>query len=831
MRPADTRMDRRTFHFRLCLGRGGFGEVYLADMTSPGGLRSEVAVKVLLESIDPRSQAVQRLRDEARLLAALRHPAIPKVHDLVLIQGRVALVAEYVEGADLEECILTDPPISPRALIDLVGQVSDALDAAYSSVGPDGSALHLVHRDIKPANIRVGIRGDVKLLDFGIATAKHSDREAKTQTNAVIGSFPYMAPERFDDQAGPRPESDVFALGCVLYEGITGQRLFGDLGMKSLYTMAFEQEKHADWVMPRLDALKQLPPDLLNLLHHMLAYDADERVGADELMTACEALAPSLPGSSLRVWARKHDWPEPHDHGGPFAGQTVSESAFSLSRSRGDVAADDDEAPVAAPPPAAPRANWTKMSSSDELKGSPPVGVTRFDPAPRTPAPSDSGGTHFERNAPRPPAAQPSNQTHFEQNAPPVVASKAPTPPPPSLAPPVAPEPPSQKSKGLMLAGLGAAVLALGAVGIVGVGTLGWSLSGQDTLEEVDAAIVKVDEPDVIEPVLDPPPGLDALPLVPSTPDEGSVEPVLAVLPTPTVAEDAVAVVVAPTPASASLETCGEQSKLEMAASSGALSHAQVACLDGLMRDDGVAQTLQDKAGRMVLVHDSVTCSSGGGCAAYERDQRYFFAEVTQSDPDMTLAFASHLYKKGGTVATLDEAVAWTDRALERRSVWKRSAFVNNVEIAYRIRARSSYQAWMMVLEKDGTDAAARRRAMTVEYAAEWSDYLVRLGRDKTAAFDLCVSAAGATEICEKRLSDETRTIQILIGSVPMGATAFLDGKEVGRTPARVDVPIGTHELKLEHEGSTSTQSVLIGDTLPVKHIWNIEEDEWSSAF
>ncbi|MCO4746070.1 MAG: protein kinase [Proteobacteria bacterium] len=816
MRPTDTRMDRRTFHFRLCLGRGGFGEVYLADMTSPGGLRSQVAVKVLLDSVDPRSQAVQRLRDEARLLAALRHPTIPKVHDLVLLQGRVGLVAEYVEGADLEECIRSDPPISPRALIDLVGQIADALDAAYSSSGPDGSPLHLVHRDIKPANIRVGVRGDVKLLDFGIARAKHSDREAKTQTNAVIGSFPYMAPERFDDKAHPRPESDVFALGCVLYEGITGQRLFGDLGMKSLYTMAFERDRHADWVMPRLDALGQLPTDLLDVLHHMLAYEADERIGAHELMTACEALGPHLPGSSLRAWARTHDWPEPHDHGGPFAGQTVSESSFSMSRSKADVAELAEEEPdISAPPPAAPRANWTVMSSSDELSGI-------DDPPPEGGAP---GRSHFERNSP-PSSTGPRGGGASEPSQP-VAADSAPVP-----AESASPPPPGRGS-GIMLAVGAAVVLGLGVVALLGAGALGWSLSGPNDATEDAAVAEALHVP--LEPAAVEEPSVEAVPDVPEPLGSAGPEPaVVTVDDAPPVASPApVAEGGPPNPAEhvVSLEDCGAQAELELAAGTGTLSHAQVACLDGLMRNDGVAQTLQDKAGRIVLVQGSVTCSAGGGCAAYERDQRYFFTEVTQSDPDMTLAFATHLYKKGGTVANLDEAITWAERALERRTVWKRAAFVNNVETAYRIRARASYQAWMMVLETDGKEAAGPRRAVTVEYAAEWSDYLVRLGRDKSVAFDLCISAAGSAETCEKRLADDSRTIQIMIGSVPMGATVSLDGKDVGRTPARLDVAIGTHELKLAHDGSSSVQSVIIGDTLPVKHIWNVEANTWSAAF
>ena len=125
--------EKRQFHIQSCLGRGGFGEVYRATMISAGGVRSDVAVKVLHKDLDPRSQSVERLRDEARLLGILNHPNILKVSDLVLLQDRVALVTEYVEGADLDQCIETqDDPIPLRPLLEALGRVAEALYAAHT---------------------------------------------------------------------------------------------------------------------------------------------------------------------------------------------------------------------------------------------------------------------------------------------------------------------------------------------------------------------------------------------------------------------------------------------------------------------------------------------------------------------------------------------------------------------------------------------------------------------------------------------------------------------------------------------------------------------------
>ncbi len=101
-------VSQRSFRIETCLGRGGFGEVYKAVEEKDGGLESEVALKVLRSGLDPAGQAVHRLRDEARLLARLNHPTILKVFDLVVLNDRVSLVAEYVEGQDFEQCMKAD---------------------------------------------------------------------------------------------------------------------------------------------------------------------------------------------------------------------------------------------------------------------------------------------------------------------------------------------------------------------------------------------------------------------------------------------------------------------------------------------------------------------------------------------------------------------------------------------------------------------------------------------------------------------------------------------------------------------------------------------------
>ena len=296
---SSVREDVRQFHIHSCLGSGGFGEVYRATMTSAGGVSHEVAVKVLHDGLDPRSQAVQRLRDEGKLLALLRHPSILSVHDLVILSGRVALVTEYVEGGDLDTCF-AQGGMSIRALIDAVGRVAAALDAAWNTAGPEGKPLHLVHRDVKPANIRIGKHGEVKLLDFGIATAAGVKREAQTQAKALIGSYLYMSPERLDRSDSKNPAGDVYALGAVLYEGVTDTRIFGDIELKEQYKLSWEAEDHDAFVKNRVDAVEGLDPQIAALILEMMQHDETARPAPADLARRCDRMADEMSGTSLR---------------------------------------------------------------------------------------------------------------------------------------------------------------------------------------------------------------------------------------------------------------------------------------------------------------------------------------------------------------------------------------------------------------------------------------------------------------------------------------------------------------------------------------------------
>jgi len=209
------------------LGAGGMGEVYRARDTR---LDRTVAVKLLSGQLASSPEAEARFQREARAIAALQHPNICVLHDLGREGDASYLVMEYLEGETLAER-LRRGPLPLTQIVALGGQVAAALARAHRA--------GIVHRDLKPANIMLtgsGAQTQAKLLDFGLAKAGVSTAltaaidtptlPAATQAGAVLGTIPYMAPEQIAGREADA-RSDVYALGCVLYEMATGQPAFG----------------------------------------------------------------------------------------------------------------------------------------------------------------------------------------------------------------------------------------------------------------------------------------------------------------------------------------------------------------------------------------------------------------------------------------------------------------------------------------------------------------------------------------------------------------------------------------------------------------------------
>lgn len=276
------RTGDRVRHFELLapLGAGGMGQVWRARDTR---LKREVALKLLPAELAADAAAMARLRREAELMAAVEHPNIAAIHSIEEeVTGSEAiqfLVLELVSGRNLAQR-LTEGRLPPGEALEIGAQVACALQAAHER--------GVVHRDLKPANVMLGPRGRVKVLDFGIARTIQ-DRDGSTDraeaptsidataTGTLVGTAPYMSPEQV---RGRRVDArtDLWALGCLLYEMLSGERAFpGETPADVLAGVVSEE--------PRWERLPEgLPPAIVTMLRRCLRKDPEHRT-----WTAAEA--------------------------------------------------------------------------------------------------------------------------------------------------------------------------------------------------------------------------------------------------------------------------------------------------------------------------------------------------------------------------------------------------------------------------------------------------------------------------------------------------------------------------------------------------------------
>jgi len=247
------------------LGHGGMGDVYLAEDTSLG---RKVALKFLPQAVEADSQARQRLLQEARAAANIDHPYVCKVYDTGELDGRVFIGMEFVEGVTLAHR-LGQGPLPWKEAVRLVREIAEALAQAHEK--------GIIHRDLKPANIMLGADGHVKVTDFGLAKRFAAGPESVTtegfitKPGIVCGTVIYMSPE----QLRGRPldqRTDVFSLGLVFYEMLTGMHPFGT-GSDVDVAAAILREPYK----PLAGIAPALPSSLEPIICKMLAKDAAER--------------------------------------------------------------------------------------------------------------------------------------------------------------------------------------------------------------------------------------------------------------------------------------------------------------------------------------------------------------------------------------------------------------------------------------------------------------------------------------------------------------------------------------------------------------------------
>ncbi|HLU67118.1 MAG TPA: serine/threonine-protein kinase [Kofleriaceae bacterium] len=253
------------------LAEGGMGAIYLGKKMGAGGFEKQVVLKQLLPEFTRQPEFIDLFLREARLSATLDHANIIHTIDLVTAGQDYFIVMEYLDGADLRTLLRRAKKrrkqFSAAAGIYVARELLSALAYAHNKVGPDGTPLRLIHRDISPSNILISGSGEVKLTDFGIAKASTHN----SVFYRVKGKVGYMSPEQAQSEHLDA-RSDLYSLAVCLYEMITGERLFVNVGLTTSAEEMYSQP------VPLLShKVRGLPPELDKVMLKALSRDPDHR--------------------------------------------------------------------------------------------------------------------------------------------------------------------------------------------------------------------------------------------------------------------------------------------------------------------------------------------------------------------------------------------------------------------------------------------------------------------------------------------------------------------------------------------------------------------------
>ena len=349
------------------LAVGGMAEVFRAKIVSSHGFEKILVVKRILPHLAADPGFVAMFIDEAKLTAQLTHPKIVQILDFGEVNGQYFTALEFIDGFDalglLRIAAQKRRRVPAPLAVFIVEEILEALDYAHNARDMEGKPMQIVHRDISPSNIFISKRGDVKLGDFGIAHAKR--RESKTQAGTLKGKYGYMSPE----QVVGRPldsRSDLFAVGVVLAELLTGRRLFSapadlDVLLKVRDVHLDRLDKYGADIPRALDrivrrALKKDPaerPQTATELHDELAdylFAAGQRVGPTDLRAFTGTLLDADPetAANLLQSARRADKPRPVAEAAPAA---AAVAAPAVSETTDQGAGDDGRGAVTAAMP------------------------------------------------------------------------------------------------------------------------------------------------------------------------------------------------------------------------------------------------------------------------------------------------------------------------------------------------------------------------------------------------------------------------------------------------------------------------------------------------
>jgi serine/threonine-protein kinase len=251
---------------------GGMGSVYLAEQHGAFGFKKTVAIKTIRNDLLESQSTKDMFISEAKLVADLIHENIAQVYNLGQSEDNTFIVMEYIKGINLSRFLrkhqALNKTVPPDMASFICSRVARALSYAHLKTSSTGEPLQLVHRDVTPANILIDTLGVVKLTDFGIAKA--ITMGTPDEKKVLMGKYPYMSPEQVRLQ-GTDGRSDIFSLGIILYEMLTGSKL---LPVKSRDEL---MEQFNNGQIPPPGSLKDVPEDLADIALSLLSIDLELR--------------------------------------------------------------------------------------------------------------------------------------------------------------------------------------------------------------------------------------------------------------------------------------------------------------------------------------------------------------------------------------------------------------------------------------------------------------------------------------------------------------------------------------------------------------------------
>ncbi len=281
---------------------GGMASVHLARLVAEGGFARTVAIKRLLPQLAKDPEFSSMFMQEAQLAARIRHPNVVPTLDVVATDEELFLVMEYVHGeslAQLSRLASKAGEVMPRAVLSSVlSSALQGLHAAHEATNERGEPLGLVHRDVSPQNVLVDVDGVTRVIDFGVAKAASSGHS--TRAGQVKGKIKYMAPEQVLGTLMTR-RTDVFAAGIILWEGLTGKRLFeGDQEAAILHAVLNRE------IVPPSRWAADVSPQLDAVVMRALQRDPDKRfASAAEMSAALEAALPPASQRDVGDWVKR----------------------------------------------------------------------------------------------------------------------------------------------------------------------------------------------------------------------------------------------------------------------------------------------------------------------------------------------------------------------------------------------------------------------------------------------------------------------------------------------------------------------------------------------